>query len=442
MNRFFQPDFPFAPKRSPFFYGWLIAFGSVLGVLFSIPGQTVGFSVFTEILIGEFGLSRVLLSTAYLVGTVASGLTLPAVGRLFDHWGARRMIVLSAVATGVMLLFLSESASLARWLAGVLPGGWKTGISFVVIGLGFYFIRLSAQGVLTMSSRNALGKWFDQRRGMAMAISGIFISFGFAVAPKVLDLLIQQLGYAGAWRFLALLTLFVMAPVGWLIFRDNPEECGLKMDGPNVSKPKKVNPDMVVHREYNRREAVRTYAFHIFNLSFAFFSLYSTAFTFHIESLGKEFGFEKSQIINLFIPMAAVSVITNLFFGWINSHIRLKYMLLTMNIGAVLAAIGLLNLNASYGVPVYVFGNGITGGVFSSLAGIVWARFYGRLWLGSISGLCMSGMVIASGIGPWLFAQSQQISGSYRGILIASIFVPALLCIGSFWADNPQRKEE
>jgi len=232
-----------------------------------------------------------------------------------------------------------------------------------------------------------------------------------------------------------------MAPLGWLIFRDNPEECGLQMDGPNVIKPKKVNPDMLIHREYNRRDAVRTYAFHIFNLSFAFFSLYSTAFTFHIESLGNEFGFEKSQIINLFIPMAAISVITNLFFGWINSHIRLKYMLLTMNLGEVLAAIGLLKLNSSFGVPLYVTGNGITGGVFSSLAGIVWARFYGRLWLGSISGLCMSSMVIASGVGPWLFAQAKQASGSYHEILTVCIFVPAILCVASFWADNPQRRE-
>ena len=352
------------------------------------------------------------------------------------------MVVLASVVTGLMLLFLSESASLARWLSGVLPGEWKMGVSFAVIGLGFYLIRLSAQGVLTLSSRNAVGKWFDQRRGMALAVSGIFISFGFSVAPKVLDSLINQFGYDGAWRFLGFLTLFLMAPLGWLIFRDNPEECGLTMDGPNIKKPEKVNPDMIIHREYTRREAVSTYSFHIFNLSFAFFSLFATAYTFHIESLGQEFGFEKSRIMNLFIPMAGVSVCTNLFFGWINSHIKLKYMLLTMNLGAVLGAVGLLYLGSPFGVFIYVVGNGITSGVFNSLTGIVWPRFFGRLWLGSISGLCMSSMVIASAFGPLLFAQSHQMTGSYQGILIACISVPALLCLSSFWADNPQRKEE
>ena len=246
----------------------------------------------------------------------------------------------------------------------MLPGSWRTGVAFAVICLGFYLIRLSAQGVLTMSSRNAVGKWFDLRRGMAMALSGIFISFGFSVAPKVLDVLINQMDYDGAWRFLAALTLIVMAPLGWLIFRDNPEECGMTMDGPGVKRPKVENPDMVIYREYNRGEAMRTVSFHAFNLSFAFFALYSTAYTFHIESLGAEFGFAKAKIINLFIPIAAISVATSLFFGWFNARTRLKYMLLIMNLGALLGAIGLYRLGSSWGVPAYVIGTGITGGVF------------------------------------------------------------------------------
>jgi MFS family permease len=286
-----------------------------------------------------------------------------------------------------------------------------------------------------------VGKWFDLRRGMAMALSGIFISFGFSIAPKVLDVLINRWGYDGAWKFLAALTLFVMTPLGWLIFRDNPEECGLKMDGPGVKRPKVENPDMVIYREFNRSEAVRTFSFHAFNLSFAFFSLYVTAYTFHIESLGAEFGFEKAKIINLFVPMAVISVTTNLFFGWINSRTRLKYMLLIMNLGALLGTIGLFRLGSSWGVPAYVIGTGITGGVFSSLSGVVWPRFYGRKWLGAITGIGMSTMVIASGIGPWMFAVSKQWTGSYETILILCIFIPALLCLGSLFADNPQRKD-
>ena len=67
---------PFAPSRFPFFYGWVIVFAATIGSIFSIPGQTMGFSVFTDVLIEELGLSRVQLSLAYCLGTEASGLTL------------------------------------------------------------------------------------------------------------------------------------------------------------------------------------------------------------------------------------------------------------------------------------------------------------------------------------------------------------------------------
>ncbi|MAH75280.1 MAG: hypothetical protein CBC62_03265, partial [Opitutia bacterium TMED102] len=56
---------PFTPSRFPIFYGWVIVFAATIGSIFSIPGQTMGFSVFTDVLIEELGLSRVQLSFAY-----------------------------------------------------------------------------------------------------------------------------------------------------------------------------------------------------------------------------------------------------------------------------------------------------------------------------------------------------------------------------------------
>ncbi|MFT4721919.1 MAG: OFA family oxalate/formate antiporter-like MFS transporter, partial [Candidatus Azotimanducaceae bacterium] len=63
---------PFSPKSTPFFYGWVIWLLSTLGVLFSIPGQTMGMAVFTDAFIDGLGLTRTELSMAYLVGTVGS----------------------------------------------------------------------------------------------------------------------------------------------------------------------------------------------------------------------------------------------------------------------------------------------------------------------------------------------------------------------------------
>ena len=428
---------PFAPSRFPFFYGWVIVFAATIGSIFSIPGQTMGFSVFTDVLIEELGLSRVQLSLAYCLGTVASGLTLPWLGRVLDRWGERRMAVASVLATGLVLFYLANCNVISQPLGQALPAA---AAAFIVIGLGFYMIRAAAQGVLSMTCRNAIGKWFDHRRGLALAISGVLVSFSYSFAPRGLDWLIDRYGYDGAWLRMGVVTIVIMGPIAWLLFRDTPEEAGLEMDGGKVASAAAANPDMQIHREFTRGEALRDYSFWVFNLTFSFYGLYATAFTFHILSLASEYQFADERILSLFVPIAATSVLTNLVFGAINARLRLKWLLLVMNIGCLSATLGMLFLDKPGGVSAYVIGNGIASGGFVSLTGIVFPRFYGRLHLGAISGVNMSAMVIASGLGPLAFGLCQQFSGSYRGILVASVFVPTLLALLSLRADNPQRK--
>ena len=361
----------------------------------------------------------------------------PWLGRVLDRWGERRMAVASVLATGLVLFYLANCGVISQALGQALPAA---AAAFIVIGLGFYMIRAAAQGVLSMTCRNAIGKWFDHRRGLALAISGVLVSFSYSFAPRGLDWLIDHYGYDGAWLRMGVVTIVIMAPIAWLLFCDTPEEAGLEMDGGKVASAAAANPDMQIHREFSRGEALRDYSFWVFNLTFSFYGLYATAFTFHILSLASEYQFADERILSLFVPIAATSVLTNLVFGAINARLRLKWLLLVMNIGCLSATLGMLFLDKPGGVSAYVIGNGIASGGFVSLTGIVFPRFYGRLHLGAISGVNMSAMVIASGLGPLAFGLCQQFSGSYRGILVASVFVPTLLALLSLRADNPQRK--
>ena len=322
-------------------------------------------------------------------------------------------------------------------LARILPASIS---AFVVIGVGFYLVRAAAQGVLSMTCRNAIGKWFDHKRGLAMAISSILVSFSFALSPKLMEWLKENHGYDGAWVVMGIGTIVVMGPLAWFLFRDTPEEDGLRMDGGSTAVKTQKNPDMYIEREFTREEAARDYSFWIFNAAFCFWALFGTAFTFHATSIGDEYGFTRQRIINLFIPIAATSVATNLLFGAINARMRLKFLLLIMNLGCIAAATGMLYLNHTGGEIAYVLGNGIASGGFVSLSGIVFPRFYGREHLGAISGVNMSAMVIGSGLGPLLFGACHHFADSYRLILIVSAIIPAVLALLSLRADNPQIK--
>lgn len=439
ISKLWDPKFPFRPDKFPFFYGWIIVLAGTMAVVFSIPGQTMGFSVFTDTLIEELGLTRVQLSTAYCVGTVVSGLSLPYFGRLYDRIGARRMIVYSAIATGLVLLYLSQVRNILDALSPLISLS-RGFIAFVIITLGFFMIRASAQGVLTMTGRNAIGKWFDYDRGKAFALSGVFTAFSFSFAPRGLKWMSDQFGWSGAWLVLGLMTVVIMAGLGWLLFRDNPEECDLTMDGNRgVQEERKIHEDAVAHRDFELWESLKTWPFWAFNLSFSFISLYTTAVTFHIISIGKVSGRDEVEVIGYFVPMAVVSVLSNLIMGWISSRIRLKCLLCVVNAAGFVSVLGVIHLDTGLGVVAYIVGNGIAGGGFACLSGIVWPRFYGRRWLGSVSGVSMSSMVIASGIGPLVFGASLALYDAYMPILWLCSLLPALLLIGSFWADNPQR---
>ncbi len=126
-------DIPFAPRKLPFFYGWLILGVGTMGTVSSIPGQTMGVSVFTDYLIEALGLSREGLAMAYMAGTIASSFILPFGGRWIDRFGARMIMVVMSLAMGVSLCALGVSDRLLR-AAIIVFGDGSAVVSAAVIG--------------------------------------------------------------------------------------------------------------------------------------------------------------------------------------------------------------------------------------------------------------------------------------------------------------------
>lgn len=440
MKSLFDPDVPFKPKSSPFFYGWWILLASSVGVVASIPGQTMGFSVFTDILAGELNLSTSRISTAYLLGTVGGGLFLPYVGKLFDRFGARVLGTVVCAVMGMGLLYLSQVDRVAlliyRWIP-LLP---HSVIAFIAIAIGFFWLRFTGQGALTMTSRSMLGKWFNHYRGIALSISGIVVGFSFSLAPRVLDLMIQSVGWRWTWAGLGITLMTVILLFVWLSFRDNPESCGLKMDGIEHPKPPKhTNVDLVIHRNFTRSEAVRTPSFWIFNLALGLQSFIITGYTFHVISIAENMGISRESILQAFIPSSVIGIVFSLIGGTISSRIRLKYVLFFLPFGGLIFAIGPA-FHLPHTLLLIIIGCGISSGLFGLISGLVWPRFYGRKHLGAISGVNMATLVFASASAPLAFSLCKDFSGQYTFVFSGIAVVSAICMFAAFFADNPQRK--
>ncbi|MCC5861559.1 MAG: MFS transporter [Gammaproteobacteria bacterium] len=440
-HRAWHPEFPLRPARSPVFYGWVLTIIATLGVTASIPGQTIGMAAFTDPLMSALGLSRVEISTAYLVGTLVSGLLIPWGGRLIDHWGARRMMVTAALAMGVSLIVLAASDVLSAGLATLAGGHHERLFALTVVTAGFFLIRFWGQGMLTMASRNMVAKWFDRRRGMAVGVTGVATAFAFAASPAVLNVVVERLGWRWTWLVLAAVLVLVIATLAWVFARDNPEECGLEMDGgPAEASARPLHPDQVVHRDFTREQALASLTFWVFTLSFGWYSLFVTGYTFHVVDIGASIGLDAAEILRLFLYASVFAISANLACGWLSARMRVKVLLIAMNLMFALFALGPLLDDARLAATLIVIGSGVGGGLWSNLSGIVYARFFGRAHLGAITGVFWAAAVLSSALGPFLFGAVEALTGTYRVAFVAGLAVPLVMSVPALWANNPQRK--
>ncbi|MEN8156944.1 MAG: MFS transporter [Bacteroidota bacterium] len=428
---------PFPPSRIPFFYGWVILTAGIIGVLMSIPGQTMGVSVFTENLLVDLDINRNNLSLAYLVGTLLSGLMITRAGKLYDQYGARVMAFISGVLLGVVLLYLTRVDVLVGSLVRVSRISPAIA-TFLLLSIGFLGIRFFGQGMLTMVSRNMVMKWFDKRRGLANAILGIFTALGFAVAPKILNEIIDRLEWRGAWIFLALIVGVIFALFVLIIYRDNPEDCGCVADGKMREGKRKKGPPSLPERDFSLKEAKQTLAFWAFTLALAIVALYISGLTFHIVSVFESSGLTKEKGLALFIPTALIAVVVQFAGSYASDFIRLKYLLVLFMAGMLLSTAGLTMLGEhSWAFWLVVTGNGIGWGFYTVLIGVTWPRFYGLKNLGAISGSSLSWTVIGSALGPYLFSRSFDSTGGYDLVGWACMAVAMVLLLVAFRADNP-----
>lgn len=133
------------PESFPFFYGFVVLIIGTIGVWFSIPGQTIGVSVFTDPVKDALGLSRNQFSNAYMVGTIMSSLIIGRAGRWFDRYGARWVALGAALGISLTLLTASFSPALAQKLA-LLVNISSVYTGFVVITLLFFMLGSLAKG--------------------------------------------------------------------------------------------------------------------------------------------------------------------------------------------------------------------------------------------------------------------------------------------------------
>ena len=423
------------PAKSPVFYGYIILFVGTIGIYCSIPGQTIGVSVFTDPVKDALGLSRNQFSNAYMIGTIVSSLVIGRAGVWFDTYGARYVAFFAAITLGVTLFLCSWSAIMSSYIKDLLSvDTWM--VPFVLMTVLFFMLRFAGQGVLTMASRNVIMIWFDKNRGKVNSFSSVALSFGFSSSPLWVNSLIEGYGWESTWQFLAI-GLLLFSIFIYTFYKISPETHGLLPDGAK-SPSTEDEKQKVVTKQFTLTEAKKERAFWMYGLTLAFNSFFITGLTFHVVSIFAHEGFAKEDAISIFLPGSVVAVTVSTIFNFLSDYLPLKLYLYLMLLGGFLASLGFLLLSTAAGVPMLIAGFGILGGFFAVLNAVAWPRFFGRAHLGSITGKIMSFLILASALAPSIFSLCLSTFGSYEMVGYLGLAFLLFLVIGSLKANNPQ----
>jgi MFS family permease len=421
-REFHQPKVMLA-NRLPFFYGWLMVPIAVIAQAVTGVGQTYGISVFNPSLLKTINISLSALTGAYMAGTLMASLPQPYIGSLMDRFGIRRTMTVVVILLGCACIFFSRVDS------------------FVTLLIGFFFLRLLGQGALSLLSGNIPAMWFREKLGRVTGIVSGGFSISMAVLPAFFLFLINSVGWRGAYLRLGFLVWMIMLPLLLLLFRNNPAEVNQSLDGISSSETNFIQEGVIGGASFSMKEAQRTPAYWIMLFNSALWALVITAIFFNLLSIFNSMGIPDQVAATTFTTYAVASLLTQLIAGSIADRSPLQHLLFVCMItlaGGVLVLSMAENTWLAHSYAVLV---GISTGLIALVGGTMFARYFGRKYLGTLRGGVLTAQVAGSSLGPFITGIIFDSTGSFQHSLYVFIGLLIPAAISSLWAVQPIRSD-
>lgn len=350
---------------------WLTA--GLLCTLGSSFGQTYFISLFADQLMELHGLSFGTWGILYAAATITSAALLIVAGQLADSMRLRTLAILVLAGFALVCVGMALHDSIVM-------------LFLVVLGLRFF-----GQGMISHVGMTATARWFQARRGRAIAITSLGYGIGEAVLPAIAVFAIALVGWRGAWLLTAATVLLVFGGAIWILFARDRTPQGGETSGPAPG---------ALGRHWTRPEALRHWAYWALFPGILTPAFIGTVVFFHQAHVSDEKGWSLAEMAAGY-PAYAFSAIGAVFIAGriidrFGALALLPLFLLPIGFGIVL-------LQASDEVWIWAVVLGAIGfgaGFSSALNGAVWAEIYGTRNIGAIRALAVSAMVFSTAIGP------------------------------------------
>jgi MFS family permease len=401
---------PVAGSTRPY-YGWVVAIAAAGGFAVSSGIGNWAFGAFVKPLESDFGWSRAQTSVASGAGLFAIGVASPIVGWWVDRWGPRSAILAGSLLTATGFVALAGIQDL-----------WQ----FYVLYTATAFVRTLTTYIPLLS---LVARWFPENNGRAMGIVMAGLGFGGVIFAPVATLLIQALGWRGAYVALGGIFVAYFLPTALLVLRDRAVPRRLSAGAAETAYEE--------GRSWGLAEAVHTRAFWVLNLAISLMWVSQVGFMAHAQPFFEWRDFSPG-VAALVVGLAALlAAAGRLGAGVVYDRMRQPrtFALGVCACGSAALAVLVWSTHPA-AIAIFLVLWGIGSGGSAILPPVLTSAGYGTRYIGTLLGFTEVTGSAGSALGPLLGGLLFDSSGSYTPAFLTWVAIFALtgVCFAAFVA--------
>ena len=409
------------------FYGWVIVAVAFAAVFSEATTRNFLLSVFVVPVSEEFGWSRTVFTGAIAIGSALSSLIAPFVGPIIDKRGPKGVIVVGVAITGAAFM----------------------GLAFVRTVWQFYVLLILARAIssstVLMGAMVAVANWFVRRRGRAIAISRSGTWIAIPLFILMAQLIATSSGWRVSWFVMGAVTLVLAIPPTLLFMKRRPEDVGLLPDGDTPDADGAQSPagrqgHAGAEESWTLGEAVRTRSLWLLIAAHALGGMVVQGVNLHALASLVDRGLPGATAAGATSMALIASGGGTLGWGFAFERLGARYASVLIYVGTAVGMVALMVANSVPAAYVYAVVYGFCFGGFRILEHIVYADYFGRRHLGTITGFTRPFHVATNAAGPLLASLAYDMQGSYSlafTVYLVSFIVAAGLMLLAFQPRKP-----
>ena len=384
-------------KTGGIFYGYWILIGAFLLHALDSGLYFYGFSVFYTPIRLEYAWSAAAVAGAISFSRLEGGIEGPFVGYLIERFGARKILGIGVLLTGlgyVLMIYVNSVWSLYLVYGGVLSIGYNMGF--------------------THSLSTLINNWFIKKRARAMSLYALAAGIGGAVFVPLLSKSIQLYG----WRMTAIFSgsaFWIIGLPAVMVFRNFPEDMGLLPDGETPIEQSNIKDASVeLEPELSTRDALKSVTFRRLLLAESLRTFLLGSIVLHQIPHLLSIGIDEVTAAGILGLMISISIPGRLIFGFLGDYFeKRKLIAATMIIQGIAVLIFALASNIIH-VYAFVIIYGLTYGGCIPLLMAFRGDIFGRKKFAQMSGIMSPFRMIGNVVGPVFAGFLFDVTGNYR----------------------------